>query len=82
MNVIKYPFVTEKAMIHMEEDTLQFIVDTRANKTQIKNEVAKMYGFPVRSVRTMSTMKGIKKALVTFDEVDAAHEIATRLGLM
>ena len=82
MSVIKYPFVTEKAMIHMEEDTLQIIVDTRANKTQIKNEVAKMYGFPVRSVRTMSTMKGTKKALVSFDEVDAAHEIATRLGLM
>ncbi|MCD4702803.1 MAG: 50S ribosomal protein L23 [Methanosarcinaceae archaeon] len=82
MNVVKYPFITEKAMIHMEENTLQFIVDTRANKTQIKREVANMYGFPVRSICTMTTMNGMKKALVTFDEVDAAHEIATRIGLM
>jgi large subunit ribosomal protein L23 len=41
-----------------------------------------MYGFTVKSVCTMTTMKGLKKALVTFNEPDAAHEIATRIGLV
>ncbi|WP_094228853.1 50S ribosomal protein L23 [Methanolobus psychrotolerans] len=82
MNVIKYPFITEKAMMLLEDNKLQFIVDTRANKKQIKADVMKMYGFPVSSVCTMSTMKGLKKAIVTFEGTDAAHEIATRIGLM
>lgn len=82
MNVIKYPFITEKAMMLLEDNKLQFIVDTRANKNQIKADVMKMYGFPVESVCTMSTMKGLKKAIVTFEGTEAAHEIATRIGLM
>ncbi|MDK2892405.1 50S ribosomal protein L23 [Methanohalophilus sp.] len=82
MSAIKYPFITEKAMMHLEENKLQFVVDTRANKNEIKDEVTKMYGFTVTDVCTMTTMKGIKKALVTFEETDAAHEIATRIGLM
>jgi large subunit ribosomal protein L23 len=82
MNAIKYPFVTEKAMMLLDENKLQFIVDTRSNKQQIRNEVEKLYGFKVDSVRTMTTMKGLKKAIVTFEEKEASHEIATRIGLM
>ena len=82
MNVIKYPFITEKAMMLLDDNKLQFIVDSRANKKQIKADVMKMYGFPVLSVCTMSTMKGLKKAIVTFEGTNAAHEIATRIGLM
>ncbi len=82
MSVVKYPFITEKAMMLLEDNQLQFIVDSRANKSQIKADVMKMYGFPVASVCTMSTMKGVKKAIVTFEGTEAAHEIATRLGLM
>ncbi|WP_406660836.1 50S ribosomal protein L23 [Methanolobus sp. ZRKC3] len=82
MSSIKYPFITEKAMMLLEDNKLQFIVDTRSNKGQIKADVKKMYGFPVKSVCTMSTMKGLKKAVVTFEGTEAAHEIATRIGLM
>jgi large subunit ribosomal protein L23 len=82
MNAIRYPFITEKAMMLMDQNKLQFVVDTRANKTQVENDVVKMYGFTVKSVCTMTTMKGLKKALVTFNEPDAAHEIATRIGLV
>ncbi|MGB9133843.1 MAG: 50S ribosomal protein L23, partial [Methanosarcina sp.] len=38
--------------------------------------------FKVTSVRTMTTMKGTKKAILTFAEPESAHEIATRIGLM
>ncbi|AEH61081.1 ribosomal protein L23 [Methanosalsum zhilinae DSM 4017] len=82
MTAIKFPFITEKSMAQLDDNKLQFIVDTRANKHQIKDDVSKKYGFDVRSVSTMTTMKGLKKAVVTFEETDAAHEIATRLGLM
>jgi large subunit ribosomal protein L23 len=82
MSSIRYPFITEKAMMLLEDNKLQFIVDTRSNKGQITSDVVKMYGFPVKSVCTMTTMKGLKKAVVTFEGKDAAHEIATRIGLM
>ena len=35
MSSINYPFVTEKAMMLLDENKLQFIVDTRSNKKQI-----------------------------------------------
>jgi len=61
MSSINYPFITEKAMILLDENKLQFIVDTRSNKKQIVEDVEKLYGFKVKSVRTMTTMKGTKK---------------------
>lgn len=82
MSVIENPFVTEKAMMLMEDNKLQFLVDTRANKHQIKKELEEMYGFTVNKVHTMTTMKGTKKAVVKFEGEDAAHEIATRIGLV
>ena len=82
MSSINYPFVTEKAMMLLDENKLQFIVDPRSNKKQIAEDVEKLYGFKVKSVRTMTTMKGTKKAVLTFDNPESAHEIATRIGLM
>lgn len=82
MSSINYPFVTEKAMMLLDENKLQFIVNTRSNKKQIVEEVEKLYGFKVNSVRTMTTMKGTKKAILKFEEPESAHEIATRIGLM
>ena len=82
MSSINYPYVTEKAMMLLDENNLQFIVDTRSNKKQIVEDVEKLYGFKVKAVRTMTTMKGTKKAVLAFEEPEAAHEIATRIGLM
>ena len=82
MSSINYPFVTEKAMMLLDENKLQFIVDPRSNKKQIAEDVEKLYGFKVKSVRTMTTMKGTKKAVLTFEDPESAYEIATRIGLM
>lgn len=81
MSIVQYPFITEKAMGHMEDGKLQVIVDFRSNKYQIKKDIEALYGFKVTSVRTMTTMKGQKKAIISFEKADAASEIATRLGL-
>lgn len=44
--IIHYPVVSEKAMMMLEnEGKLQFIVDVRATKEDVKKEVEKLYGF-------------------------------------
>jgi large subunit ribosomal protein L23 len=82
MSFIDYPFVTEKAMMLLDENKLQFVVNTRSNKKQIVEDVEKLYGFKVKSVRTMTTMKGTKRAILAFEKPESAHEIATRIGLV
>jgi large subunit ribosomal protein L23 len=81
--ILKYPLVTEKAMMMAErENTLQFIVDIYTNKDQIQRELEKTYEQEVKSVRTMMTPKGDKKAVVRFVKEKAAEEILSRLGIM
>jgi large subunit ribosomal protein L23 len=79
---IKYPFITEKATIQLEEENkLQLIVDINATKNHIRKEIEEIYGFEVAMVRTMITPTGKKKAIVAFTDGAAASEIATRIGL-
>jgi len=79
---IRYPFITEKATIQLEEQNkLQLIVDINATKNHVKRDIEDIYGFEVAAIRTLITPKGAKKAIVTFVEDNAADEIATRIGL-
>lgn len=53
-SIIKHPLSTEKAMKKMEdENTMVFIVDQRANKSQIKEAFSKIHNVKVRSVNTV-----------------------------
>jgi len=71
MSTLKHPFVTEKAMVLLEnESKLQFLVDRQATKQDIKN------------VHTLMSMHGEKKAVVSFENNKAAEEILSRLGIM
>ena len=80
---LKYPFVTEKATMMLEgESKLQFIVARDATKQEIKRELESAFEQEVANVRTMMTMKGEKKAIVTFADEKAAEEILSRLGIM
>lgn len=82
MTVVRHPFVTEKATYVIEENnTLHFIVDISATKHQIKKEIEKLYDIPVFSVNTLITMKGKKKAIVTFEGENTASELASKLGI-
>lgn len=52
--IIKHPLSTEKAMKKMEdENTMVFIVDTRANKSQIKEAFSRIHNVKIRSVNTV-----------------------------
>ncbi|EHQ36805.1 50S ribosomal protein L23 [Methanoplanus limicola] len=81
--IIKHPYVSEKAAMGLEFDgKLQFFVDRKATKAQIAYEVEKMFGKKVTAVRTLMTMKGEKKAIVSFEDEKAGEEILSRLGIM
>ena len=81
--VLKYPHATEKATYGVEnESKIQFVVDNRATKPEIKKAVEKMFGQQVTSVRTMMNTKGEKKAIIGFENDKAAEEILSRLGIM
>ncbi len=80
---LKHPFVTEKAMVLLENQSkLQFLVAREASKNEIKREIEKSFGQKVRSVRTLMNTHGEKKAIVSFENEKAAEEILSRLGIM
>ena len=80
---LKYPFVTEKAMVLLENQSkLQFLVSRDSTKKSIKRDIEKAFGQNVRSVRTLMNMHGEKKAIVSFENEKAAEEILSRLGIM
>ena len=54
-DVIKAPIVTEKsAKLAQESNTITFSVDTKANKTEIKQAVEKVFNVKVESVNTVN----------------------------
>ncbi len=53
-NIIFAPVITEKAANCAEENKVVFKVDPRANKTQIKQAVEKIFNVKVESVNTVN----------------------------
>jgi len=81
--VLRYPFVTEKAMMKLENhNPLQFVVDSNATKNQIKREIERAFEQEVTHVSTMMAMDGRKKAVISFANEKAAEELLSRLGIM
>jgi len=80
--MIQHPYVTEKATLQAEQNNaLQFIIDINDTKSSVKKEIEALYKVKVFSVNTMLTPKGKKKAIVVFQEKNAATELASRLGI-
>merc|ERR1711924_114514 len=81
--IIKYPLMTESAMKKIEElNTLVFIVDVKANKSQIKDAVAQMYDVTAAKVNTLIRPDGKKKAYVHLTQNYDALDIANRIGVI
>ncbi|MGI9542633.1 MAG: 50S ribosomal protein L23 [Cyclobacteriaceae bacterium] len=53
MSILIKPLVTEKISALNEVGKYGFVVDQKANKIEIRNEVERMYGVNVEEVRTM-----------------------------
>ena len=83
MMILKAPLSTEKAIRLMEsENKLVFLVDKKATKSQVKDEIESLFKMKVVSVNTMIGPNGKKKAYVTFAEDTPAIDLATKLELM
>ncbi len=83
MEVILYPVISEKAVqLINTANTLTFIVDIRATKSQIKRAVEEMYGVKVEKVNTLITRDGRKKAYVKLHKDYSAQDVAGKLGVI
>jgi len=80
---IKHPVSSEKAIRLMEsENKLVFVVDEKATKADVKKAIEELFKAKVNAVNTLHTMRGQKRAYVTFAKETPAIDIATSLGMM
>ena len=82
--VLIHPLNTESAMKKIEEhNTLVFIVDTKANKRQIKDALKKLYDVDTVKINTLIRPDGTKKAFARLTtDVDALDIAATKLSIV
>jgi large subunit ribosomal protein L23 len=79
--VLFHPYVTEKAMDEMErQNRLEFVVDQRATKADIKRAMEKLYQVKVAKVTTKIGRQG-KIAMIRFTKDYSAEEIGSRAGV-
>ena len=76
------PVTSEKAVKLIDlENTLLFEAERRANKTEIKKEVEKVFSVKVDEVRTF--IKANRKyAYVKLNKANPAIDVATKLGMI
>ncbi len=59
--LVKRPLITEKTTKLMEENKYCFLVDPRANKTQIKQAIEEIFNVKVKAVNTFNLLGKIKR---------------------
>jgi large subunit ribosomal protein L23Ae len=81
--IIKFPVSSESAIRTVEDNnTLVFMVDPKATKTEIKKACERLYNFKPVKVNTLITPDGTKKAYVKVPKEQEALEIANKIGIM
>ena len=60
-DLIKKPVITEASMLAMDEKKYTFDVDTRANKTLVKQAVESVFGVKVEKVNIMNVKPKFKR---------------------
>jgi large subunit ribosomal protein L23 len=60
-DVIIRPVVSEKSYAGIEANTYTFLVDKRANKTEIKEAIQRIWNVQVTSVRTLNRKGKVKR---------------------
>jgi large subunit ribosomal protein L23 len=64
-DVIIRPVVSEKSYAGLDRNTYTFLVDKRANKTEIKEAVQVIWNVQVTSVRTLNRKGKVKRRRFT-----------------
>lgn len=82
-DVILKSEVSEKSTRLMEfENKLVFEVARKASKPIIKLLIENEFKKSVKSVNTVNSITGKKKAIITFKDENAASDIASDIGLV
>jgi large subunit ribosomal protein L23 len=81
--IILFPLMTEAASLMVEkENKLVFIVNLKANKSDVKRAVEELYEVKVEGVNLLITPKGEKKAFVKLQPDFKAADVAIKLGIL
>lgn len=81
--IIRNPVSTEKSIKMIEvENKLVFVVDPKASKEKIKEEVERLFNAKVERINTLIKPSGEKRAIVKFTSETPAIDVATKLGMM
>jgi large subunit ribosomal protein L23 len=82
-DVILYPLMTESSSLMVEkENKLVFMVNLKANKSDVKKAVERLYEVRVENINVLITSSGEKKAFVKLHPDYKAVDIAIRLGIL
>ena len=82
-SIIEYPIAGESASKLMEDhNTLVFIVNLQASKTQIKSAFQKRWNTQVKKVNTLVRPDGKKKAFIVLAQEGQAVELGSKVGLI
>ncbi|MFZ5966791.1 MAG: 50S ribosomal protein L23 [Bacillota bacterium] len=60
-DIVKKPIISERSMDDMADKKYTFKVDKRANKTEIKKAVEKIFGVKVDKVNTINVTGKVKR---------------------
>merc|ERR1712176_266969 len=81
--ILQWPLTTESAMKKIEDNnTLVFIVDTRADKKKIRAAVQEQYDIQIKKINTLIRPDGKKKAYVRLTADYDALDIANKIGII
>ncbi len=79
--ILLHAYVTEKSMDEMERlNKLEFVVDRRANRAEVKRAIEELYSCRVAKVN-MKIVRSGKIATVRFAKDYSAEDIGTRAGV-
>ncbi len=79
--IIMHAYVTEKSMDEMErQNKLEFVVDHRATRAEIKRAVESIYQCKVAKI-TVKIVRTGKIATVRFQKEFSAEDIGSRAGV-
>lgn len=60
-DIIIKPVITERSMDDMAENKYTFVVDKKANKSEVKKAIETVFGVTVEKVNTMNMLGKIKR---------------------
>lgn len=79
--ILLHAYVTEKAMDEMErQNKLEFMVDQRATRSEIKKAIEELYNCKVSKVNTKIVRAG-KIATIRLAKEYSAEDVGTRAGV-